>query len=193
MRTPINSGPQKRCTSETRKTGRFACHEPVFDGGSVRGGLKRLPARPGCRQNEPETEPPGEQANELALSRNHGPIAGRLHRGWRSSNQSTDGWYELGNGVTKRLTIQRHAERPDPVKRVAERPPVEDRTQHAGRRASAVEHRRLLVPFRTHTWKTRSNANSENAASWAPAPGAPAPRGPVESIFKLARLVKTVR
>jgi hypothetical protein len=129
VRTPMNSGPQKRCASETRRTGRFACHEPVIDEGSVRGGLKQLPVRPVCCQNEPATEPPGEQADELALSRNHGPAAGRLHRGWGSPYPATDGWHELGNGAMKRLTIRRHAERQDPVKRVAERPLVEDRTQ----------------------------------------------------------------
>jgi hypothetical protein len=147
----------------------------VIDEGSVRGGLKQLPVRPVCCQNEPATEPPGEQADELALSRNHGPAAGRLHRGWGSPYPATDGWHELGNGAMKRLTIRRYAERQDPVKRVAERPLVEDRTKHAGRRASAVEHRRPIALFRTHTWKKRSNANSEIAASWAPAPGASVP------------------
>jgi hypothetical protein len=54
-----------------------------------------------------------------------------------------------------------------------------------------VEHRRPIATFRTQPWKTRSNASSATAASWAPAPGATASEGLWRAPLPTARPVKT--
>jgi hypothetical protein len=97
--------------------------------------------------------------------------------------QQTDGWYEQGVDAMRRQMIRRRVERLDPVKQVAERPPVEDRTRRSRwsslrRGASSPD-----ATFRTNAWKTRSDADSENAASWAPAPGASVPHALWRAIY----------
>lgn len=92
MRTPIPSGQQKRCAPDDpgSRAGSPAT-SPRSSEDRFGSGLTPPPARPvGVPGRKPGADPNG-AADELALSRNHGPLAGRPHRGTARRNSKPTG------------------------------------------------------------------------------------------------------